>query len=226
MVRDPTPLYARWLQGLVRPFPNFDFSFIRPVRARAVELMQIRPGARVLDAGCGTGASFRHLVEAAGPGGEVVGIDISAGAAAHARRRADHNRWHNVHVLVAPAQGAAPGGRFDALLMFAAPDVFASPAALGNLLPRLNEGARVVFFGAKTSTRPLGWLLNRALHFALTRLSLPDTPGLELEPWRHAAPYLRGVEIEEFFYGWMFLASGTLRAPDNPVLHPHPYQPV
>jgi hypothetical protein len=101
--------------------------------------------------------------------------------------------------------------QYDALLMFAAPDVFASADALDNLLPRLVKDAPVVFFGAKTSSRPFGWLLNRAIHLALTRLSLPTTPGLEPDPWHHIAPRLRDLEVEELFNGWMLLASGTLK---------------
>jgi hypothetical protein len=34
--RDLTPPYARFLSPLVRPFPDFDFSFIKPVRKKAI----------------------------------------------------------------------------------------------------------------------------------------------------------------------------------------------
>jgi SAM-dependent methyltransferase len=205
-----TPLYSRILQAVVRPFPNFDFGFIQPVRAKAVELLRLSAGARVVDAGCGSGGSFSHLVRAVGKTGEVVGIEISPGAVEQARRRVETNKWSNVRVELAPAQSVALSGRFEGLLMFAAPDVFASPEALRNLIPGLQDRARVVLFGAKRSTRPLGWLLNRPLHFALTRLSLPTTPGLEAEPWQCAAYHLRDLEVLEYFHGWMFLAAGTL----------------
>ncbi|MBK8323333.1 MAG: hypothetical protein IPL06_11485 [Betaproteobacteria bacterium] len=48
-----TPLYFRLLSRLLQPFPDFDFSFIRPVRARAVAALRLREGNRVLDLGCG-----------------------------------------------------------------------------------------------------------------------------------------------------------------------------
>jgi SAM-dependent methyltransferase len=211
MSRTQTPLYSRILLAVVRPFPNFDFGFIQPVRAKAVDVLRLTPGARVVDAGCGSGGSFSHLVRAVGKTGEVVGIEISPGAVEHARRRVEKNKWSNVSVELAPAQSVALSVRFEGLLMFAAPDVFASPEALRNLIPALQDGARVVFFGAKRSTRPLGWLLNRTIHFALTRFSLPTTPGLELEPWHCAAFHLRDLEVQEYFYGWMFLAAGTLK---------------
>jgi hypothetical protein len=48
-----TPLYFRLLIRLLRPFPDFDSGFMKPVRQRAVTLLALRPGARVLDVGCG-----------------------------------------------------------------------------------------------------------------------------------------------------------------------------
>jgi ubiquinone/menaquinone biosynthesis C-methylase UbiE len=54
------------------------------------ELMALSPlpvGGRVLDVGCGTGASLAGLLKAVGDGGEVVGIDLSSGMLEEARAR-------------------------------------------------------------------------------------------------------------------------------------------
>jgi hypothetical protein len=53
-----TPLYFRLLIRFLRPFSDFDFGFSKSVRERAVSLLALRPGARVLDAGCGPGGSL------------------------------------------------------------------------------------------------------------------------------------------------------------------------
>ena len=54
-----TPQYGRFLIWLKRPFPDFDFSFIKPVRRWTVELLDLKPGDRVRDVGCRPGGSFR-----------------------------------------------------------------------------------------------------------------------------------------------------------------------
>jgi SAM-dependent methyltransferase len=43
---------------------------------RALDRLELRPGARCLDAGCGPGETMRLLAEAVGPTGEVIGLDI------------------------------------------------------------------------------------------------------------------------------------------------------
>lgn len=209
MNADLTPRYARLLLRLTRPFPDFDPPFVRPLRMRAVDLLRLKEGDRALDAGCGTGGSFPHLVNAVGASGAVVGVEISPEATVNARRRIAKRGWRNVEVIEAPAESARLSGLFDCLLMLAAPDVYASPAALANLLPHLKENARIVFFGAKTSSSPAGKLLNPLLCWALSTLSFPTTPIPDAEPWQLVAPHVEKLEIEERAFGSMFLASGT-----------------
>jgi demethylmenaquinone methyltransferase/2-methoxy-6-polyprenyl-1,4-benzoquinol methylase len=208
--KDLSPPYARFLSPLVRPFPDFDFSFIKPVRKKAVELLELKAGDRAIDAGCGSGGSFPYLVEAVGPTGSVSGIEIDHGTCVNTRRRIARNKWENVELIEAPAQEAKLAGSFDGLLMFAAPDVYASKAALGNIFPHLRPGARVAFFGAKISDRRSGWLLNGLLRKVFTAAS-PKSPGLDQTPWRLMEPLLEDIKIKEYFFGWMFLASGRVR---------------
>src|SRR5688500_8868354 len=65
----------------------------------------LRPGLKVLDVGCGTGAITSDVAEAVGPGGLAVGTDVNHGLLQRARERT----------------AARPG------LHFARADIFAMP---------------------------------------------------------------------------------------------------
>ena len=45
---DLTPPYARFLVRLTRPFPDFDLSFVGPLRRKAVRLLHLNRGDRGL----------------------------------------------------------------------------------------------------------------------------------------------------------------------------------
>ena len=148
---EQTPPYVHYLARLIRPFPNFDFFFIKSLRRAAVDALRLQPGNRVLDVGCGPGGTFPDLVEAVGSSGEVVGVEISPEVAINANRRIQVRGWSNVQVVQGDAKTITLNGEFDGLVLFAAPDVYASPQALANLLPHLKDNAPVVAFGAKLS---------------------------------------------------------------------------
>ncbi len=209
--RELTPPYARYLLHLVRPFPDFDPFFIKPVRQKAVQLLQLKPGDRVLDVGCGPGGSFPYLVDAVGPSGEVVGVEISPEVAFNARRRIEKNRWSNVLVIEGDGRTVKLQGKFDGVLMFAAPDIYASLQALANLFPYLKDDACVVAFGAKLSRRRSGKVLNPLLRL-LWKLSFSSTPALNHEPWALLKNRVDELHVQEYFFRCMFLAWGSINA--------------
>ncbi len=62
-------------------------AFAAPELRRAIADLGLRPGMRVLDAGCGTGDALEWLWQSVQPGGDVVGIDLSRAHALAARKR-------------------------------------------------------------------------------------------------------------------------------------------
>lgn len=209
---DSTPKYFRYTAPLIRPFADFDFSFIKPVRKRAASLLRLTQGNRVLDVGCGPGGSFPFLLECVGDAGQVIGVEISEEVAANARNRIAKNGWRNAEVIIAPAESVKLSGIFDGLLMFAAPDAYASAPALLNVARYLKDGGRIVIFGAKLTFNMPGRLLNPLLRFAMSRLSFPTTPKITYEPWGLLSKCVKDLEVETYFGGSMFLASGTFCA--------------
>jgi|GEM_PF-846513 len=64
-------------------------SFAEPELRELIAVLEIAPGARILDAGCGVGAAARMLAERAGRAGFVTGLDLSAPHLAAARARGE-----------------------------------------------------------------------------------------------------------------------------------------
>lgn len=63
---------------------------MQELKRAATDRLDLQPGDRVLDAGCGTGVDLLDMLERVRPGGTVIGIDVSARAvAAAAGRHAD-----------------------------------------------------------------------------------------------------------------------------------------
>src|SRR5512138_862937 len=60
----------------------------KKLRQKEIGLSGVRPGAAVLEIGCGTGTLSLAAKEAAGPTGSVTGIDIAPEMVARARKKA------------------------------------------------------------------------------------------------------------------------------------------
>jgi hypothetical protein len=43
-----------------------------------------------------------------------------------------------------------------------------------------------------------------------SKLTFTSTPGLEYEPWKTLEGRAGRLAVEEYFLGWMFLASGVM----------------
>ncbi|MFJ9735449.1 methyltransferase domain-containing protein [Streptomyces sp. NPDC101171] len=134
-----------------------------PAFAAAVAEMGLRPGDRVLDAGCGTGRALPPLRAAVGPAGVVVGVDLTP-AMLQAAVRAGRDRAG--HLLLADV-AALPLRRGALDAVFAAGLIAHLPEPVANL----RELARVV--------RPGGRL---ALFHPIGRAALAARQGRRITP--------------------------------------------
>jgi SAM-dependent methyltransferase len=101
--------------GLLGDTPARDYSrklhlfniFAEPELRRLIRGLGLRPGMRVLDAGCGTGEALNWLLDEVGPTGTVVGLDLAAAHVQVARQRASAQlqvvQGDLLHVPFAPA---------------------------------------------------------------------------------------------------------------------------
>ncbi len=115
------------------------------VAALLLEAAAAAPGERVLDVGCGTGATLLPFAAAVGPHGHATGIDIAAPMLARARDRVAEQGLTNVTLLQADAQvhDFAPAS-FDLVTSRFGVMFFADPtAAFRNLFGALRPGGRL-----------------------------------------------------------------------------------
>jgi ubiquinone/menaquinone biosynthesis C-methylase UbiE len=98
-------------------FDDEPLSFWERIGRRAVARLDLLAGARVLDVGCGTGASALPAAQAVGPDGFVLGVDLSARLLDRARGKAMTCGLTNVEFqLVDMTELGYPDGHFDAVV--------------------------------------------------------------------------------------------------------------
>jgi len=83
-------------------------------RRRAIETLDLTPGERVLEVGCGNGNSFASLRDSVSSGGTIVGLDVSRGTVRSARDRTLNGKHRNLHLVRGDARRLPfPPGTFD-----------------------------------------------------------------------------------------------------------------
>jgi SAM-dependent methyltransferase len=144
----------------------------------AMDRLGLRPGQRVVDLGCGAGRTTLELASRVGPGGEVVGVDISAGMLAAARDRAARLGAGNVEFVHGDVQVHDLGqARFDAAYSRFGVMFFADPvAAFANVRGALRPGGMLSFV-CWQSVFDNEWMLIPGVAVAAVTGSLPPAPG-------------------------------------------------
>jgi SAM-dependent methyltransferase len=130
-----------------RQFGDTNEALLTPAGQAMLDAAELRPGERVLDVGCGFGASTVEAAEMVAPSGRVVGVDISAAMLQPARERIAAAGVHNVELMHADAQAYAfETESFDAVISRFGMMFFENPqAAFTNLARALRAGGRLAF---------------------------------------------------------------------------------
>jgi ubiquinone/menaquinone biosynthesis C-methylase UbiE len=114
---DPARKAAATYNAAADHFDDEPLAFWDRYGHRTIERLALHPGARVLDAGCGTGASAIPAAERVGPAGSVTGVDIAERLLEIARRKAAAKGLRNVAFRLGDMRRLGyPDAYFDAVV--------------------------------------------------------------------------------------------------------------
>jgi len=183
-------------------------------RRRMVDLLELKPGARVLEVSVGTGANLPFLAHRAGRSGHIVALDLSWGMMGVAKARGarlstpvDLVRGDAVHLPFA-------SDSFDAVLHFGGLNLFGDRAqALAEMVRVARPGSTVVVGDEGLSeARRRTWLGRKLLSMNSLFVFRPPFDKL---PWER----IEGLELHwawrEAFYLLTFRVRGDTPQPSQ-----------
>jgi SAM-dependent methyltransferase len=169
----------------------------------AMDRLYLTPGQRVIDLGCGTGATTVELARRVSPGGEVLGVDIAEAMLDGGRERVAALALDNVTFLHADVQVHDLGGaQFDAAysrfgVMFFSDAV----AAFTNVRRALRPDGRLSFASWQSVFENEWMLIPGAAIASVTgmppQLPGPGSPGpFSLADADHVASLLKAAGLQ------------------------------
>jgi ubiquinone/menaquinone biosynthesis C-methylase UbiE len=202
----PPELVRQRYDRLAAGYELFKWIFWLPrgFRERAVRALELQPGDRVLEVGCGTGRNFRHLEDAVGATGHVFGIDLSEGMLRRCQLLCDRSRWRNVTLARADARYHTLPDQVEAALFSLSYSTMQHRAEiLRHVWPQLRPGGRLVIADGKNMRGRLGKLLRPLilLEMRATVLGDPDHAA-----WRDLQGLTRDVDVSEELHGGYYIA--------------------
>ena len=192
---------------------DLELTGFEMLRQACIARLDLQPGERVLDMGCGTGLSLPTLARLVGPEGRVLGVDQSAAMLAQARERVKREGLTQVRLKQAAAAEAPLHGRYDAALFVFTHDILQQPEALAHIAAHLKPGARIAATGLAWAQPWAPWALaSNCFVMGAALYSVASLQGLG-EPWQ----LLRGIAPDlqllpqlpgGFYLAWGHYAGG------------------
>jgi ubiquinone/menaquinone biosynthesis C-methylase UbiE len=184
----------------------------RVQRLRTVQALGLRAGATVVDMACGTGLNFPLIQEVIGPGGWIVGVDLTDAMLAHAQERIVRNGWRNVSLVQADAVDFDFPAEVDAILStYALSQVPECAEVIARGAAALSGGGRWAVLDLKVPDNTPRWLAQ--LGKAAVRPFASIDEWTMRRPWEaiRAAMQVELAEVTwtELFFRTAFLAAGS-----------------
>jgi ubiquinone/menaquinone biosynthesis C-methylase UbiE len=190
---------------------NLERLLYAAARTRAIDMLELRPGARVLDVACGTGANFALIEQRIGPSGELVGIDLTPQMLAQAQARVLRHGWANVRLReadVCALPDEDSGELFDAVVCTLGLSVIPQwQHAWDAMQAHVRPGGRLAVMDAGYPDRGRRGeaAIPRPFASLLSRLFVADCAR---RPWRSLERDTDEPVTESFTWGWVTAGGG------------------
>jgi len=179
-------------------------------RKKAVNALQLKTGDSVVELGCGTGLNFPLLQEVVGPGGTIIGIDLTGEMLAQAKARVERHGWTNVELVQADAAVYEFPQAIDGVIStFALTLVPEYDAIIQHAAGALSRGKRCVVLDFKLPERMPMWLVRFGVLIGRPFGVTLDLAGRH--PWESIERYLENTTFEELYLGFAYLSVGEQR---------------
>ena len=212
-------LDADQVRGLYRRIaPFYDLSLIpfralgdRRNRLLAVRSLRLQAGDTVVDLGCGTGINIPLLLEAVGPSGRVIGVDLSKEMLSNALERVQRLRADNVNLVVADLrEWDLPACIDAALATFSLEMIPEYDLVIRTIATRLRTEGHLVSYGLKHPDRWPRWLVS--LSIILLKPFGVSHDYASFRPWESMGRHLRAVDFRERMLGAAYVCSAKAPA--------------
>jgi ubiquinone/menaquinone biosynthesis C-methylase UbiE len=202
------PFIRQRYNRIARFFVFFEWLFLLPpgLRRKAVERLALKPGARVLEVGCGTGRNLSLLREKVGESGQVYGVDLSEGMLADAQEMCARKRWDNVTLIRSDAAQYNVPEAVDGVLFSLSYAVMPHHReVLRHAWEQLRPGGSLVIMDAKLPPGIRGKLL---LPYSVWIMKLTVLGNPYVRPWEELRELTDSFEMEEFLLGSYYICCG------------------
>jgi ubiquinone/menaquinone biosynthesis C-methylase UbiE len=184
----------------------------RAQRLRAVQALGLRAGDSVIDIACGTGLNFPLIEEVIGPGGSIVGVDLTDAMLAQAQDRIETNGWGNITLVQADAAEFDFPDEVDAILStYALTQVPECAKVIARGAAALTGGGRWAVLDLKVPDHTPGWLAQ--LGTAVIRHFASIDEWITRRPWEEIRAAMQDeltdLSWTELCFGTAFLVAGS-----------------
>ena len=177
-------------------------------RREAIQKLQLQPGDKVVDLGCGTGLNFNILQQKVGPKGKITGVDLSAEMLEQAKSRSNKNGWKNVELVQSDMAEFQIPDDTDGVLSTMA--ITMSPEydeVIKRVSASLGKGKRMSIFELQKPESWPEWLVK-----AMVKLLKPYGTRYEhtrRSPCASIKKYFHDVSVQRRYFDAVCIASGS-----------------